>query len=53
MSSTRKGTTHETVLNSAVAEQLRQLGLEAQAEQAIQDAKGNRHQIDVLVEPNA
>ena len=50
MSSRKKGTTHETVLNSAVAEQLRRLGLEAQAEQAIQDGKGNRHQIDVLVE---
>ena len=50
MSSTRKGTTHEPVLNSAVAERLRELGLEAQAEQSIKEDKGKRHLVDILVE---
>ena len=43
-------TTLETLLNGRLAELLRQQGLEAEAEQALQDHQGHRHQIDVLVE---
>ena len=50
MASRPRGTTHETVLNSTAAERLRELGLEAQSEQAVVDGKGKRHQIDILVE---
>ena len=46
----RTGTTHEPLLNRAVAEQLRQLGLEAQAEQTVTDSDGRRHRVDVLIE---
>ena len=46
---TPQSTTLETLLNGRLAELLRQQGLEAEAEQVLQDHKGNRHQIDVLV----
>lgn len=45
-----QSTTLETLLNGRLAELLRQQGLEAEAEQPLQDHEGNRHQIDVLVE---
>lgn len=48
--SKRTGTTHEPLLNRAVAEQLRQLGLEAQAEQRVSDSDGRLHRVDVLIE---
>ena len=48
--SKRTGTTHEPLLNGAVAEQLRQLGLEAQAEQTVSDSDGRLHRVDVLIE---
>ncbi len=45
-----QSTTLETLLNGRLAELLRQQGLEAEAEQALRDHEGNRHQVDVLVE---
>ena len=47
---TPQSTTLEILLNGRLAELLRQQGLEAEAEQVLKDHKGNRHQIDVLVE---
>ena len=47
---TPRSTTLETLLNGRLAELLRQHGLEAEAEQVLEDHEGHRHQIDVLVE---
>lgn len=46
----RKGTTAEPLLNRELAEQLRRVGLQAQAEQILHDHRGRRHQVDILIE---
>lgn len=43
------GTTHEALLNAALAQLLRQRGLEAEAEQSLRSST-RRHQVDVLLE---
>ena len=48
--SAQSGNTWEPLLNQALAQRLRELGLEAQAEQSVRDPTGRRHQVDVLVE---
>lgn len=48
--SPRAGTTYEPLLNRALAQLLRQHGLEAEAEQTITDVDGRLHRVDVLVE---
>ena len=47
---TQKDTTLETLLNGRLAELLRRQGLEAEAEQVLQDRDHRRHRVDVLVE---
>ncbi len=45
----RDGTTHEALLNAALAQLLRQRGLEAEAEQLLR-SNTRRHQVDILLE---
>ena len=47
---TSQSTTLEPLLNGRLAELLREQGLDAEAEQVLQDHEGHRHQVDVLVE---
>ena len=47
---TQKDTTLETLLNGRLAELLRRQGLEAEAEQVLQDRDHRSHRVDVLVE---
>lgn len=46
----RTGTTYEPLLNRALAQLLRQYGLEAEAEQSLREVDGSLHRVDVLVE---